>query len=372
MPRDDGFARAWPPVMPGRAPQDIETKNNTMTRLLNADTPCPLCQEPHAEVVSEHDRDRRPLRTVLCLGCGLTRTDPLPDQAAIDAFYRNAYREQYKRQSAPSRRHVLRAGRVALDRIARLPAPAFEARRAVDVGAGGGEFAYLLGRVTGTEVSGVEPHQGYAAHAADALGLNVAATGVLEAGIEPGSLDLVTLYHVLEHLRDPVSALTRIGGWLRPGGTLVVEVPNIEATCQSPGHLFHFAHLFNFNSSTLELAGHLAGLAAFDCWHSPDRGNVCVSFRAGPPRSGAPAHEALSRRLPGNVWRVRTARRSHTVWWHYASGRPLARLAARMSDRLGELRMLQRYPADARALLDRLLADRAARGALRGPVQAAF
>jgi len=339
---------------------------------LNAATPRPVCQEDRAEILSEHDRDHQPLRTVLCHGCGLARTDPLPDQSAIDAFYRDAYREQYKRQSAPSRRHILRAGRVALDRIARLPAPAFEARRAVDVGAGGGEFAYLLARVTSADVTGVEPHRGYATHAAQALGLDIQTGSVLDARMDAGSLDLVTLYHVLEHLRDPVAALTRIGSWLRPGGTLVVEVPNVEATCQSPSHLFHFAHLFNFNSSTLELAGQLAGLTAFDCWHSADRGNVCVSFRAGPPRTSAPPAEAGLHRLPGNVWRVRTARRGHTVWRHYASGRPLARLAGRISDRLGELRLLQRYPRDARGILDRLLADLSVRTARPATAQAVF
>lgn len=343
-----------------------------MNDTFKAATPCPLCHEDHAEILSERDRDHRSLRTVLCHGCGLARTDPLPDQSAIDAFYREAYREQYKHQSAPSRRHVLRAGRVALDRIARLPSPAFEARRAVDVGSGGGEFAYLLSRVTGAEVTGVEPHRGYASHAAKALGLDIRTGSVLDARIDAGSLDLVTLYHVLEHLRDPVAALTRIGSWLRPGGTLVVEVPNIEATCQSPGHLFHFAHLFNFNSSTLELAGRLAGLSAFDCWHSADRGNVCVSFRAGTPRTGAPPAEAGLHRLPGNVWRVRAARRGHTVWRHYASGRPLIRLAGRLSERLGEFRALQRYPRDARGILDRLLADRAVRTAPLVTTQAVF
>lgn len=44
--------------------------------------------------------------------------------------------------------------------------------------------------------------------------------------IEDGSLDAVTLFHVLEHLTDPRSTLKQIHRKLRPGGLLVIEVPN--------------------------------------------------------------------------------------------------------------------------------------------------
>jgi SAM-dependent methyltransferase len=52
----------------------------------------------------------------------------------------------------------------------------------------------------------------------------------LEEGlVEAGSLDGVTLWHVLEHLDDPGTALDRIAGWLKPGGVLLLGVPNIDS-----------------------------------------------------------------------------------------------------------------------------------------------
>jgi 2-polyprenyl-3-methyl-5-hydroxy-6-metoxy-1,4-benzoquinol methylase len=42
-------------------------------------------------------------------------------------------------------------------------------------------------------------------------------------------VDVVTLWHVLEHLQDPAAALDRIATWLRPGGGLVVGVPNLAS-----------------------------------------------------------------------------------------------------------------------------------------------
>jgi SAM-dependent methyltransferase len=39
----------------------------------------------------------------------------------------------------------------------------------------------------------------------------------------------VTLWHVLEHLDDPAAAIARIAGWVRPGGTLLIGVPNLAS-----------------------------------------------------------------------------------------------------------------------------------------------
>ncbi|MFN7750980.1 MAG: class I SAM-dependent methyltransferase [Pseudomonadota bacterium] len=327
---------------------------------LVARDPCVLCGESAATVLSLRDRDGAPLRTVACSGCGLVRTDPMPDAAQIDEFYSKRYRLDYKQAYAPSRRHLLRAGRVALDRLSRLPVLAPGARRALDVGAGGGEFAYLLGRSTGLAVKGIEPNRGYAEHAQRELGLDLQICSFAEAQPGEAVFDLVTMFHVLEHLRDPAAALGRVREWLAPGGLAVIEVPNVEATCQAPGHLYHFAHLYNFNPATLERIGERAGLQPVACWVSPDGGNVCVTFRrhqADCPSPPPPGH------LPSSAQRVLAVRRAHTSLAHYASGQPLARAVRRLGSRLGESSASRRLPAAPRALLDALLAAGGSRGA---------
>ena len=50
-----------------------------------------------------------------------------------------------------------------------------------------------------------------------------------EAPIDAGSYDVVTIWHVLEHLDDPGAALERIHSWLRPRGGLLVGVPNLRS-----------------------------------------------------------------------------------------------------------------------------------------------
>jgi len=317
---------------------------------------CTLCHSDRVRVLSLRDRDGQPLRTVMCTGCGLVRSDPLPEPAELDVYYRERYRTDYKRHVVPSRRHVLRAGRVAIDRIRRLPGlpPAPEGRRALDIGAGGGEFAYLLGRATGMAVTGIEPNRGYAEHARHALGVDLLIASIHEAATLPDrSFDLVTIYHVLEHLHDPGAALDRIAAWLVPGGLAVVEVPNIEATCQSPLHMFHSAHLYNFNAAALERLGARAGLQPVERWFSPDRGNFSVTLRR-PAQDHPAAVDTAACALPGNAERVWGVRAAHTPWRHRASLRPLVRTLRRIAGRAGESLALRHLPTQPRALLDRL------------------
>jgi 2-polyprenyl-3-methyl-5-hydroxy-6-metoxy-1,4-benzoquinol methylase len=47
--------------------------------------------------------------------------------------------------------------------------------------------------------------------------------------IPPGSIDLATMFHVIEHVADPIAVIERIGTWLSDGGHLVIETPNIDS-----------------------------------------------------------------------------------------------------------------------------------------------
>jgi 2-polyprenyl-3-methyl-5-hydroxy-6-metoxy-1,4-benzoquinol methylase len=126
--------------------------------------------------------------------------------------------------------------------------------RALDVGSGKGLLLADLRdsgwQVTGTELSEESSRQ------AISLGLDVRTTTVAEANLPPSHFDLITLFHVLEHLRDPRHELETLKRLLRPGGLLVVEVPNISSWyARTFGDAwFHFdvpRHLFHFNATTL-------------------------------------------------------------------------------------------------------------------------
>jgi SAM-dependent methyltransferase len=63
----------------------------------------------------------------------------------------------------------------------------------------------------------------------DELGIaNLHAGRVEDARFAPGSFDLVTLWDVLEHLRDPDPLLQHLGKLLAPGGALFLHTPNVR------------------------------------------------------------------------------------------------------------------------------------------------
>ncbi len=99
--------------------------------------------------------------------------------------------------------------------------------RLLDVGAGRGRFV-AQARAAGWYAHGIEPSR-RGVEAARRIGIELVAGGIDDAVIPPGSLDAATLWHVLEHVEDPGAALERIAGWLRPGGLLVVGVPNLAS-----------------------------------------------------------------------------------------------------------------------------------------------
>ncbi|MDQ6775478.1 MAG: class I SAM-dependent methyltransferase [Actinomycetota bacterium] len=99
--------------------------------------------------------------------------------------------------------------------------------RLLDAGAGRGRFV-AGAQAAGYAARGIEPSQ-RGVTAAKAVKAPVEQATIDQANIPAASLDAVTLWHVLEHLDDPATALARIATWLAPGGALLVGVPNLAS-----------------------------------------------------------------------------------------------------------------------------------------------
>jgi SAM-dependent methyltransferase len=189
--------------------------------------------------------------------------------------------------------------------------------RVLDVGAGGGEVVYVL-RKLGFDARGLEPDEQYARHAREVLGVPIDTGFIQDASFPRQSFDAVTMYHALEHVEDPGAVLRTLRGWVKDGGLLFVEVPNVEARCVRPAHRFHFAHFYNFNHATLEAAGQRAGFDPVQTTFSPDEGNVMTVFKT------SIALPAVARELDGNydrVWRAITDHTAANYYWSRAPAR---------------------------------------------------
>jgi SAM-dependent methyltransferase len=137
--------------------------------------------------------------------------------------------------------------------------------RLLDAGAGRGRFV-ATARAAGLDAFGIEPSLRGAAPA------DVSAVSIEEAKIETGSVDAVTLWHVLEHLDDPGAALARISDWLAPRGALLVGVPNLaswQARIGGPGwyHLDVPRHRVHFTPAGLSALLSTHGFAPVHTHH---------------------------------------------------------------------------------------------------------
>jgi 2-polyprenyl-3-methyl-5-hydroxy-6-metoxy-1,4-benzoquinol methylase len=95
--------------------------------------------------------------------------------------------------------------------------------RLLDVGAAGGAFV-AEAAARGLRASGIEPTPAFARHAREVLGVDVREGTLESAGLD--RYDVVTMWHVLEHIPDPLPQLQRVRAALDDGGLLALEVPN--------------------------------------------------------------------------------------------------------------------------------------------------
>jgi len=234
-----------------------------------------------------------------CRTCGFLYQKPRVD----DGHLADCYPDNYPRHQEPSPRVPLKGSRVRLEAVRWILAdtlgyPAFDATppgllarlyawrlartirwdclpwrgegRYLDVGCGSGA-ALGVARALGWKVTGVEVDEAAAAKARR-FSDEIHAGNVLEAPFEPGRFDVITAFHVIEHVPDPVAVLRRLLRWLAPGGLLIVEVPNAGglgarlfgaswSAVELPRHLSHFT------PGTLTRAVEQAGGSVRWCWH---------------------------------------------------------------------------------------------------------
>lgn len=220
---------------------------------------CPVCGELKSTKVSDWDRRLKRLETVACVRCGLLRTNPMPTAAELSFYYKKLYRFDYQLAlSGPSSRHVRKRSHEAARRASAVARWLKPGASTLDFGAGSGEFvAQML--AGGMNAHGFEPGETYAQHAQQTFGYRVQ-TASWEEFRHPHKFDMVSSFHVFEHLRNPVEAMRAAASWLKDDGLLYIELPDAAAQLRKKGFgSLHFAHVVGFNRYNLEAAAGYAG-----------------------------------------------------------------------------------------------------------------
>lgn len=187
---------------------------------------CDLCGAGDAEpALHLHDLIHRTtdarFTLVRCRRCGLRYLNPRPSPAQLAQFYPEDYAPHRRSGlSAAARRWLLRRELRALWPLLAPP------RRVLELGCGSGDLLQLLRELGNPSVLGIEPSAAAAAHARQRWGLDVL-TGTLEdVRLPSGCFDAALAQHVLEHLPSPSATLAELARILRPGGVLILWLPN--------------------------------------------------------------------------------------------------------------------------------------------------
>lgn len=234
--------------------------------------PCPVCGGSMAMPVYQIADPS--LDIVLCRGCGLGSLHPMPDPDRVRSFYRAPY---YGSGGRKFTRVIERLVAAVADARARTVALALRpGARILDVGCGRG--LWLTGLVEqGFDVHGFEVSDD-AVEGIDPR-IEVRIDWDLAAAGYPGEhFDCVLLWHVLEHLPAPRRTLEEVHRLLRPGGCLLLAIPNLnslQASWAGPAwfHLDPPRHLYHFPLAALERLLASSGFVDFEVSHFSLRQN---------------------------------------------------------------------------------------------------
>ncbi len=215
---------------------------------------CPLCGGTQLEptlTCTDRYASGETFRLCRCRACGFVFTQDFPAEDEIGRYYETPdyiSHSDTRRGLMNTVYHWVRT--LMLSRKARLVMDESHRRRGrlLDIGTGTGYFAHAMD-ARGWQVDAVEKNAGARLFAKEHFGLEVLPDEALDT--LRGTYDVITLWHVMEHLERLDETWERLGRLLAPKGVLVVAVPNCAsadacrygadwAAYDVPRHLWHF------------------------------------------------------------------------------------------------------------------------------------
>lgn len=215
---------------------------------------CPWCGTETNQTVlqlKDYFLTKEDFSIVECPCCGLRFTQPRPCPDVIGKYYQSeAYysHQENKKGFVPRVYEFVKAFNIK--NKAKIAIGGLPVGKLLDIGCGVGDFLVYVQK-QGWDVHGVEPSDAAKKIAETRLGLLPKSPSEY-CCFEDHSFDVITMWHVLEHIDDLHFQTSEIVRLLKPGGRLVIALPNFQSfDCQHykdkwaawdvPRHLNHFA-----------------------------------------------------------------------------------------------------------------------------------
>ncbi len=193
-----------------------------------------------------------------------------PQSADLQEYYREQYRKDYSpsvvREMSP--RETFEMYRpYMVERIGRVGPHLLNDMTVLEIGCSTGHFLDALAPHVGERI-GIEYNASHAAFVRNELGVPCYTAPIQESGIAQGSIDVIFMFHVFEHVEDPVSFLAGMRPYLSERGSVYIEVPNVDDALVSPYAISEYAdfyyrepHISYFSPRSFNLTARLAGFS---------------------------------------------------------------------------------------------------------------
>jgi len=188
---------------------------------------------------------------VICNNCGMKFVNPRPDAREISKYYEST---DYVSHEA-GKKNVLnflyrQARKISLKKKYNIVRNNATGKKLLDIGCGTGEFIFFC-KKNGLNVTGIEPGEKPRSFAQTEYKLDVHEEAYLD-DLTLQEFDVITLWHVLEHIHLLNERINKIREILNPNGSLIIAVPNCDswdagyygkfwAAYDLPRHLYHFS-----------------------------------------------------------------------------------------------------------------------------------
>ena len=217
---------------------------------------CPVCgseKKSHVLNTKDYTVSHESFSISQCDNCSVRFTDKVPAESAIGKYYQS---EKYishtdSNQGLFNKVYQLVRNRALVSKRKLVCKNSNKKSGVVlDYGCGTGSFLNEM-KSNGWNVLGVEPDSGAAKKAMDLTGIQIVAPSSLNS-FASASADVITLWHVLEHVHELHQAIKMFKKILKPNGLIFVAVPNYQsfdatyynhhwAAYDVPRHLYHFS-----------------------------------------------------------------------------------------------------------------------------------
>lgn len=226
---------------------------------------CPLCgssQFSQYLTCTDYTATNEDFNLQQCVTCKFILTNPRPDSESLSRYYDS---EEYISHSGRSTGLItalyLQARKRTIKWKRKLVSRYKPVGSILDFGCGTGQVLNEF-RINGWTISGVEPSPNARQLAANLTGTNIASS---TSDLEHRQFDVITMWHVLEHIPNLNSQLAELKSMLNPGGFMLIAVPNNEAADAAHYRQFWAAwdvprHLWHFTKETMSILLQAHGL----------------------------------------------------------------------------------------------------------------